>query len=110
MPDILRYDSPKICPTILYAVNLGLKPVSATGQIIGKSYKYLGVLLTDTLDYNVMVKSVTRAANKALGLLISKAKLNGGVHYKCFTQMFDTFVWPVISYRACIWGTRKYGE
>ena len=76
---------------------------------IGKSYKYLGVLLTDTLDYNVMVKSVTRAANKALGLLISKAKLNGGVHYKCFTQMFDTLVWPVISYRACIWGTRKYG-
>ena len=64
--------------------------------------KYLGVLLTDT-------QSVAQAANKALGLLISKVKLNGGVHYKCFTQMFDTFVWPVISYSACIWGTRMYG-
>ena len=31
LPDILRYDSPKKCPTILYAVNLWLKPVSATG-------------------------------------------------------------------------------
>ena len=30
-PDISRYESPKKCPTILYAVNLWLKPVSATG-------------------------------------------------------------------------------
>ena len=29
--DIFRYNSPKKCPTILYAVNLWLKPVSATG-------------------------------------------------------------------------------
>ena len=29
--DIFRYDSPKKCPTNLYAVNLWLKPVSATG-------------------------------------------------------------------------------
>ena len=28
--DIFRYDSPKKCPTILYAVNLWLKPVTAT--------------------------------------------------------------------------------
>ena len=30
-PYIFRYDSPKKCPTILYAVNLWLKPVPATG-------------------------------------------------------------------------------
>ena len=29
LPDIFRYDSPKKCPTILYVVNLWLKPVSA---------------------------------------------------------------------------------
>ena len=29
-PNIFRYDSPKKCPTILYAVNLWLKPVSVT--------------------------------------------------------------------------------
>ena len=31
LPDIPRYDSPKKCPTILYAVNLWLEHVSATG-------------------------------------------------------------------------------
>ena len=31
LSDIFRYDSPKKCSTILYAVNLWLKPVSATG-------------------------------------------------------------------------------
>ena len=41
-----------------------------------------------------MVKSVAQAANRALGLLISKVKLNGGVLYTCFTQMFDTFFGP----------------
>ena len=30
LPDISRYDSPKKCPMFLYAVNLWLKPVSAT--------------------------------------------------------------------------------
>ena len=30
-PDIIRYDSPKKCPTILYADNLWLKPVSTKG-------------------------------------------------------------------------------
>ena len=33
--DIFRYDSPKKCPTILYAVNLWLKSISATGAIHG---------------------------------------------------------------------------
>ena len=33
--------------------------------------------------------------------------LNGGAHYKCFTHMFETFVWSVISFSASIWGTRK---
>ena len=31
IPDIFRYDRQKKCPTILYAVNLWLKPVSVTG-------------------------------------------------------------------------------
>ena len=31
LPDIFRYDSLEKCPTILYAVNLWLKPVSLTG-------------------------------------------------------------------------------
>ena len=31
LPGDFRYDSPKKCPTILYAVNLWPKPVSATG-------------------------------------------------------------------------------
>ena len=34
LPDIFRYDSPKKCPTILYAVNLWLKHVSATGDTV----------------------------------------------------------------------------
>ena len=36
-PDIFRY-RPKKCPTILYAVNLWLKPVSATGATVAPAF------------------------------------------------------------------------
>ena len=42
-------------------------------------YIYLGILLTEHLDYNIMAKHVSKAANRALGLVITKSKSFGGV-------------------------------
>ena len=49
-----------------------------------------------------------KSAHRALGLLISKVKLNGGVPYECFVKLYDSLVWSVINYGASIWGTRVY--
>ena len=45
--DIFRYGSPKKCPTILYGVNLWLKPVSATGasSLSATLYQYTSLPL-----------------------------------------------------------------
>ena len=72
------------------------------------SYKYLGLVLTDSLNSELTVKSVAQSANRALGLLICKVKTNGGVPYECFVKLFDRLVWPIISYGASIWGTRSF--
>ena len=71
-------------------------------------YQYLGLLLTEFLDYNEMVKAVTRSAGRALSLLIVKSKAQGGFHFDTYTKLYDSLVWSVISYSAAIWGTRDF--
>jgi hypothetical protein len=44
-------------------------------------YQYLGLLLTEFLDYNEMAKAVARSAGRALSLLIVKSKAHGGFHF-----------------------------
>ena len=44
-----------------------------------ESYKYLGLILTEFLDFSKAAKAVAKSANRALGLIIAKAKSFGGV-------------------------------
>jgi hypothetical protein len=63
-------------------------------------YSYFGVVLKEHLNYDIIVKSVAQSASRAVGLLITKCKANGGVPYNVFTKLYDTVVWPVINYSA----------
>ena len=58
--------------------------------------------------YNIMVKHVTQSASRAFGLLIAKCKTIGDVPYNAFTKLYDSVVWPVISYSSPILGIRSY--
>jgi hypothetical protein len=40
-------------------------------------YNYLGLVITEFLDYNIMAKAVAMSASRTLGLLIAKCKFNG---------------------------------
>ena len=71
-------------------------------------YKYLGLLLNENLDFNVTAKMVAQSASRALGLLIAKVKLIGGVPHNVFTKLYDSLVWPVIGYGAAIWGHKTF--
>ena len=71
------------------------------------SYKYLGVLFTEHLDYNLMTKMVAQSASRALGLLISKDKSFGGMPYDCFTKCYNATVQATIDYSAAVWGTKS---
>ena len=71
-------------------------------------YTYLGVILSEYLDYDIMTKCVAQSASRALGLLIAKCKSIGGVPYEVFTKLYESIVWPVINYSAPIWGFRSY--
>ena len=74
---------------------------------ISDSYAYLGVLLTEHLDYNLMAKAATKSATRALGLLIVKYKSIGGMPTNVYNKLYDAMVWSVINYSAGIWGTSE---
>ncbi len=67
-------------------------------------YNYLGILLTEHLDYNRMARAAASSASRSLGLLISKYKRIGGMQHKTFTKLYDSMVWSVMDYGAGIWG------
>jgi hypothetical protein len=71
-------------------------------------YLYLGLVLHEHLDYNIMAKVVAQSASRALGLLIAKCKSVGGLPFNVFTHLYDSCVWSIISYGAAIWGYHSY--
>lgn len=71
-------------------------------------YIYLGLLLTQHLDYSLMAKQVADSAGRALGLLISKCKAAGGLPFSTFSKLYDSTVASIISYGASIWGCKKH--
>ncbi|CAG2200582.1 unnamed protein product [Mytilus edulis] len=73
-----------------------------------EKYTYLGLVLTEHLDYQIMAKHVAASANRALGLVISKYKSFGGLPFDSFTKLYDSIVWSTISYGAAVWGDRTF--
>ena len=74
------------------------------------SYRYLGLIFTEFLDFTVMSKAVAQSATRALGLVIAKCKAHGGVPHSVFTQLYDALVQPIIDYGASVWGTTAYSH
>ena len=71
-------------------------------------YIYLGLLLTEQLDYAKMAKQVANSASRALGILITKFKTAGGLPFSTFTKLYNSTVLSVINYGASIWGCRRF--
>ena len=59
---------------------------------ITASYKYLGLVLDEFLNYDVTAKYVREFVTRALSLVISKDKAARGLPYEVFTKLFDTIV------------------
>ena len=55
-----------------------------------------------------MAKHVAKAANRALGLVISRYKTFGGLPYNSYTKLYDSAVYSTISYGAAVWVTDTF--
>ena len=82
--------------------------VNDSPMLVVNQYKYLGLVLDYKLDYRVTAKAVAKSATRALGLLIAKAKVLGGLAFKCFTKLYESMVVRIMRYGASIWGHKEY--
>jgi hypothetical protein len=71
-------------------------------------YKYLGLYFEETLNWQKSVKNLADSANRALGAIICKSKLFGGLPYQAFSQLFESVVRPILEYGTHIWGHCEY--
>ena len=81
----------KSCPTSTRQFHCGNKAIE-----IVSSYKYLGLVLSEFLDFQITAKVVSQSASRALGLLISKDKAFGGMPYECFSKCYDALVQSIL--------------
>ena len=69
-----------------------------------KQYKYLGLLLTEHLEWDIALQEVQKKASRALALLNIRARVCGGFHFNTYSMLFNQLVQPIIMCNACIWG------
>lgn len=82
--------------------------VGETVLEIQSNYVYLGLMFTEHLDFNMMAKHVSKSANRALGLVISKYKALGGLPFNTFSKLYESIVDSTINYGAAIWGGKRF--
>ena len=90
-------------PRSNFEFSCGTKKLAAADR-----YSYLGITLTEFLDFDATAKIIAQSASRALGLLIAKYKNMGGMPYDVFTKLYESTVWPIISYGAAVRGFKSY--
>ena len=68
------------------------------------SYRYLGLELSDKLDFSHSVNVLSSGGGKALGNLIFRHKNAHGLPYSVYTKLYQSTVVPVMDYSCEIWG------
>ena len=79
---------------------------------IDNSYRYLGVIFDEHLDFDKCAKTLSDAAGRALGSIITKFKQFKNIGYKTFTKLYNSGVSSILDYGASVWGygNHKYGQ
>jgi hypothetical protein len=73
-------------------------------------YKYLGIVINEFIDYNVIAQILADAANRALGSIINKYKKINGLGYYTYTKLFQSAVCPILDYASEVWGYKKFPQ
>ncbi len=66
-------------------------------------YKYLGIVITEFIDYNVVAQILADAENRTLGSVINKYKKINGFRYYTYTTSFHSAVGPILDYASEVW-------
>ena len=69
-----------------------------------KVYRYLGIHLSEHLNFSTAEKVLAESSGRALSGIINKFKYLGNMGFKTFTKLYDTGVVPIMDYGSEVWG------
>ncbi len=70
-------------------------------------YKYLGVYLNEYLDYQTIANTLSGAAGRVLGSVISKFKSFRNVGFITYSKLYHSGVVSILDYCSGVWGFKK---
>ena len=68
------------------------------------SYRYLGVILSNTGSFTTAVKTLCQSALKVLNLIQTRSREHGGFSPDVLCTLFSALVQPILEYGCEIWG------
>ena len=70
------------------------------------------LFLHEHLDFDKCAKTLSDAARRALGSIITQFKQFKNIGYKTFTKLHNSGVSSILDYGASVWGygNHKYGQ
>ncbi len=72
------------------------------------SYKYLGVVLKENLDFKITEEVLAGAAGRALGVIVSKFKCLRNVGFNTFSKIYQANVEPIVDYSSSVCSYANY--
>ena len=73
-----------------------------------QKYRYLGLVINEHIDMSETAKVVAQSATRALGVLINKYIVHGGMPYKTYSKLYYSLVQPVLEYGAPVWAYKEH--
>ena len=74
------------------------------GLVYAKSYKYLGLILDEHMNFKEGTQVLSDSAGRALGSVLNKVKACKDLGYYTYTQLYQSCVCPVSDYASGVWG------
>ncbi|CAG2240243.1 unnamed protein product [Mytilus edulis] len=71
-------------------------------------YRYLGLVITENLDYKETTNELVSSGSRSLGSLVSKYYAMDGMDFDTYTKIFDSTVLPILEYGSGVWGNKRY--
>ena len=90
------------CTTSLYCCGQELSYVP--------DYKYLGFIINQYLSPKTTVDTLTSAASRSFGRIVTIFKKMGNMGYKSYLTLFKMYVLPIMNYAAGVWGYTELNE
>ena len=72
------------------------------------SYKYVGVIFHEHLDYSIHCDAISKGAGRAIGGIISKLHKTRDIGFKSYEKLYFSCVTPILEYGASIWGFQSF--